>query len=223
MLQQPGNVDILSINWLAGPFICLVLRCETAERPGVWVGEPSGGGRGAGAGRHHWAPAGDRPEQGLHPAGRDVLRLLPGRAGEGDVGGGGEGGGGRATAGHQLAAGAPPVRRSGRPSLRLSARQLRLPGRRTPSSLGSGDRLSHTNILSSSSSSLQTSGRSEGSPRPPVQCRPGPGGQSETRASEAGGQTEQVSRAGYLLQVTGQRSTLSLSQRNSILNNYVHI
>ena len=155
------------------------MRCEAAERPHVWSGEPRGGGGGAGqevqggqggeGGDHHRAPAGDSEVQGLQPAGGDVLGVQPGLPGEGPAGGGGQGGAGLPPAGHLLAAGAPPVRRPGPPPLRLSARQLRLPGRRTPGTLGS-HHWPDNSIRLSTSASLQTSGWSEGSPHPAVQC-----------------------------------------------------
>ena len=91
----------------------------------MWSGQPPGGGgggqeeEGGEAGHHHGPPPGDWEDEGLHPAGRDVLRVLAGLAGAGDVGGGGEAGDGRQTAGHRLGAGGPPVRRPGGPALRL--------------------------------------------------------------------------------------------------------
>ena len=160
------------------------MRCEAAERPHVWSGEPPGGGGGAQqedqggeggeggeGGDHHRAPAGDSEVEGPQPAGGDVLRVQPGLPGEGPAGGGGQGGAGPAPAGHLLAAGAPPVRRPGCPPLRLSARQLCLSSWGPQGTLGS-HHWPHNSIRLSTSPSLQTSGWSEGSPHPAVQSGP---------------------------------------------------
>ena len=97
-----------------------LLRSKTTERPSLWSGQPPGGGGGGWQGGRHPGPhTGEREDPGLHPAGRDVLRHLPGLAGERGVGGGGEAGDGGQTAGHGLVAEDPPFRRTGCPPVRL--------------------------------------------------------------------------------------------------------